>query len=205
MPRSTRRALGVIFFIMLMDIIGLTILYPVVPYIVQRYSPEAVMVTLMTVIYAGAQFFAAPALGRLSDRFGRRPILLASIFGSVIGYVIFGIGQALWVLLLSRLIDGITGGNLSTASAYIADVSEPEARPRNFGLVGLAWGLGLVLGPALGGIMSRLSLEAPIFAAAILSTVGVILVYFELPESLPKERRETAPVRLNDLNPFASI
>ena len=124
-PKKSKPALGLIFFIMLMDIIGLSILVPVAPYIVKRYSGDALMVTMLTVIYAGALFFAAPLLGKISDRIGRRPVLLVSVMGSAVGYFIFGIGGALWVLFLSRLIDGITGGNLSTAAAYIADVSSP--------------------------------------------------------------------------------
>src|SRR5437016_878287 len=123
---QTRRALTLIFCIMVMDIIGITILFPVIPYIVRRYSSDALMVTMITVIYAAAQFFAAPLLGKLGDRYGRRPVLLVSVLGSTVGYVIFGVGGALWVLFLSRLIDGFTGGNISTASAYIADVSSPE-------------------------------------------------------------------------------
>jgi len=202
---QTKRALGLIFFIMLMDVVGLTILIPVAPYIVRRYSGDALMVTMLTVIYAAAQFFAAPVLGKLGDRYGRRPVLLVSVFGSAIGYVIFGVGGALWVLFLSRLIDGITGGNMSTASAYIADVSRPEERARNFTLIGMAWGLGLILGPAMGAVFSQISLEAPAFTAAALSLSSVLLGFFLLPESLPREQRETAPMRASDLNPFVSI
>ena len=143
---------------MLMDIVGMSIIFPVAPYIVQRYSSDALMVTLLTVIYAGAQFFAAPALGKISDRVGRRPVLLVSVFGSAIGYFIFGIGGALWVLFLSRLIDGITGGNISTASAYIIDVSKPEERTKNFTLLGMAYGLGFILGPAVGGVLGQWNL-----------------------------------------------
>jgi DHA1 family tetracycline resistance protein-like MFS transporter len=202
---GTRLSLALIFFIMLLDIVGLTILGPVAPYIVRQYSSEALMVTLITVIYAAAQFLAAPLLGKLGDRYGRRPILLISVFGSVVGYVMFGLGGSLWILFLSRLIDGITGGNLSTASAYIADVSKPEERAQNLTLVGMAWGLGLILGPALGGVFSQISLEAPAFCAAGLSSLGVLIGFFLLPESLPKERREVAPIRLKDLNPFVAI
>lgn len=199
------RSLGLIFCIMLMDIMGITLLYPVAPYLVERYSSQALMVTLLTTIYAAAQFFAAPLLGRFSDRYGRRPVLLVSVLGSAAGYLIFGLGGALWVLFLGRLIDGITGGNLSTASAYIADVSTPEERAKNFTLIGIAWSLGLILGPALGGLCAQISIEAPAFAAAALSMLNVLLGYFMLPESLPQERRETTPLRASDLNPFVSI
>lgn len=203
--KTQKRALGVIFFVLLMDVIGITILYPVAPFLVKRYSDEALMVTLLTVIYAAAQFFTAPILGKLGDHYGRRPVLLVSVFGSAIGYVIFGIGGALWILFFSRLIDGITAGNMSTASAYIADVSKPEERPKNFGLIGVAWGIGLVLGPAMGAVFGEIDLAAPAYVAAVLSFFSLVLIFFFLPESLPKEQRENKPIDVNDLNPFISI
>jgi multidrug resistance protein len=203
--KTNNRALGLIFFIMLMDIVGLSILGPVAPYIVKRYSDNALMITMLTVIYAGAMFFAAPIMGKISDRVGRRPVLIISVFGSALGYFIFGIGGALWVLFLARLIDGVTGGNLSTAAAYIADVSKPEERAKNFTLIGMAYGLGFILGPALGGALGQVSLNAPVYAAGIVSLASVALIYFLLPESLPVEKRETAPLKLRDFNPFISI
>jgi len=204
-PKSSRGALGLIFFIMLMDIIGLLVLSPVAPYLVRRYSNAALSVTMITVIYAAAQFFAAPLMGKLGDRYGRRPVLLISILGQGIGYVIFGIGGGLWVLFLARMISGITGGNLSTASAYIADISKPEERAKNFTLIGIAWALGLILGPAVGSVFGTLALEAPAYAAAVLSFLNVLLGFFILPESLPKERRETTPMRFKDFNPIVTI
>jgi multidrug resistance protein len=203
--KSTRPALSLIFLIMLMDIIGLSILGPIAPYIVKRYSDNALMVTMLTIIYAGAQFFAAPAMGKISDRVGRRPVLLVSVFGSAIGYFIFGIGGALWVLFLSRLIDGITGGNLSTAAAYIADVSQPEERAKNFTLMGMAFGIGFILGPALGGALGQISLDAPLFAAGLVSLLSVGMIFFRLPESLPAGKRESQPIHLGDFNPFNAI
>ncbi|HVU10286.1 MAG TPA: MFS transporter [Phototrophicaceae bacterium] len=202
---SNRRALAVIFFVMLMDIMGLSFLWPVAPFIVARYSDSALMVTMLTVIYAAAQFFAAPLFGKLGDRYGRRPILLISVVGSIIGYLIFGLAGSLWVLFISRVIDGISGGNLSTASAYIADVSRPETMAQNFALVGLAWSLGLILGPAIGGFFSQFGLNAPVFAAAGFSAIELALAYFLLPESLAKDKRETEPIRGKDLNPLVSI
>src|SRR5512138_1724072 len=176
-PQTTKRVLRIIFFIMLMDIIGMSILFPVAPYIVQRYSRDALMVTMLTVIYAGAQFFAAPALGKISDRVGRRPVLLVSVFGSAIGYFVFGMGGALSVLFLARLIDGITGGNLSTASAYIIDVSKPEERAQNFTLLGIAYGVGFILGPALGSVLGQWNLNAPDYATDLIFLASTALVY----------------------------
>jgi len=203
--RAKKRALTLIFVIMLMDIVGLSILFPVAPFIVSRYSHDAINVTLLTVIYAAAQFISAPILGKLSDRVGRKPVLLLSVFGSAIGFFVFGIGGALWVLFLARLIDGITAGNLSTASAYIADISKPEERAQNFTLIGMAFGFGFILGPALGGLLGQISLDAPAFAAGIIALVSVALIYVALPESLPQTQRETSPIRPSDLNPLASI
>jgi MFS transporter, DHA1 family, tetracycline resistance protein len=203
--RSVKRSLSLIFSIMLMDIVGITLLSPVAPFIVQKYSPEALMVTMITILYAAGQFIAAPLMGKLGDRYGRRPVLLISLVGQGIGYVIFALGGNLWILFLGRLIGGITGGNLSTATAYIADVSKPEERAKNFALIGLAWSLGLIMGPAAGGAFSQFGLTTPAFIAAGLSFVNVLLGFFILPESLPRERRETTPMRLRDYNPIISI
>lgn len=204
-PRAKRGSLALIFCILLMDIVGLTLLSPVAPYIVRQYSPLALMVTMITIIYAGAQFLAAPLMGKLGDRFGRRPVLLISLVGQAIGYLIFGLAGSLGVLFIARLIGGITGGNMSTATAYIADISRPEERTRNFGLIGFAWGFGLILGPAIGGVLGQISLVAPAFMAAFLSMVNVILGIFLLPESLPRERRVSQSLSLADFNPIVSI
>jgi MFS transporter, DHA1 family, tetracycline resistance protein len=203
--RATRRALTLVFGILLLDVVGLSLLYPVAAYVVRRYGGDALTVTALTAVYAGAQLVAAPALGKLGDRYGRRPVLLVSLSGSAAGYVLFGVGGALWVLFLARLLDGITAGNQSTAAAYIADVSTPEVRAQHFTLIGTAWGLGLILGPALGATLGQIDLAAPAFAAAALSVAGVLLGLVLLPESLPPERRETTPLRPRDLDPFGSI
>ncbi len=203
--QTPRRALTFVFGVAVLDLLGLTLLLPVIPFLVQQYEAGAVYVTLMTVIYAAAQFLAAPLLGRLSDRYGRKPVLLICLLGSAIGYFLFGIGGALWVLLLSRLIDGVTGGNMSIVSAYIADVTPPEERAKNFGLVGMAFGIGFIFGPAIGGALSQISLAAPAFAAGTLSLLAALAGLTLLPESLPPARRAGGKITAGDINPFASI
>jgi len=202
---AKKRALAQILFVMLMDIIGLTILLPVAPTIVARYTTDALTITLLSGIYAAASFVAAPAMGNISDRVGRRPVLLISVFGSAIGYFIFGIGGSLWVLFLGRLIDGVTGGNFSTATAYIADVSKPEERAKNFALIGIAFGVGFVLGPALSAIVSLVSVNAPAYVAGVLALISFGMMIFMLPESLPPERRNHEPLTLSSFNPLVSI
>lgn len=201
----TNTALMLIFLILLLDVIGISILYPVAAYIVRRYSDDALMVTMLSVLYAAAQFFAAPLLGKLGDRYGRRPVLLLSLFGSALGYLIFGVGGALWVLFLSRLIDGITAGNQSVAAAYIADVSTPTTSAQNFTLIGMAWGVGLVVGPALGAALGQVSLVAPAWVAAGLTLASLILSYYWLPESLPVDQRRATALVISDFNPLVAI
>ena len=138
---------------------------------------------------------AAPLMGKLGDRYGRRPVLLISLLGQALGYVIFGLGGSLWVLYLGRVIGGITGGNISTASAYIADISKPEERAKNFTLIGIAWSLGLIIGPAAGAALGQISLNAPAFVAAGVLVLNVLVSFFLLPESLPKEHRNPAPLQ----------
>lgn len=202
---NQRRSLTLIFIIMMMDVIGITLLMPVAPTIILRYSSSAIMVTMVSVVYAGGQFIASPILGKFGDRFGRRPVLLVSLLGQAAGYFMFYLGGSLWMLLLGRLVGGITSGNLSTSNAYIVDVSKPEERAKNFGIPNVAWSLGLILGPALGGIFGQLSLETPALIAGLITLVNTVMCYFLLPESLPVEKREKRPMQLNDYNPIASI
>ena len=203
--KVSKKILAFLFSIVLFDFIGLTILITVQTFIVKEYNTTALAVTLLTVLYAAAQFIAAPLLGKLSDRYGRRPILLFSLFGSAVGYFIFGIGGALWVLYISRLIDGFTGGNVSIANAYITDVSSEENRTQSLGIIGAAFGLGLIIGPVIGGLLSQISLSAPVYVAGMFSLIATIVGFFILPESLPKNKRETIKLVRKDLNPLSSI
>ena len=201
-PRANRRALTFIFVTILLDIIGAGIMMPVVPYIVRPYSASALTIGLLAVAYSVAQFFAAPLLGAISDRHGRRPVLVISLFGAAIGYSLFGVGGALWIFFLSRIIAGFTGGNLTAAQAYIADVSGPEDRAKNFGLVGAAFGIGFILGPSLGGVLAKISLTAPAWAAGGVALTTATFGWFVLPESLAPALRRAHPLHIGDFNPF---
>jgi DHA1 family tetracycline resistance protein-like MFS transporter len=139
------------------------------------------------------QLVGAPLLGRLSDRFGRRPVLLLSIFGTFLGFMLLGFATTLWMLFASRIIDGLTGGNLSVAQAYISDVTDPKDRAKGLGLIGAAFGLGFIIGPATGGVLSQWGYAVPAFVAAGLAFINLLLVFFWLPESLTPEKRTLLP------------
>ena len=197
--------LAVIFLIAFLDLLGVGILVPVFPFVVRQFQNDAMAVGLMSVAFSAAQFFATPILGVLSDRFGRRPVLVISLAGTAFGYFLFGWAGALWLLYLSRIIDGVTGGNISTAQAYIADITPPEQRAKNFGLIGAAFGLGFIVGPALGGLLSNVSLVAPAFAAGALSLVTLAATWFFLPESHPLSKRGARITDWRQLDPLRQI
>ena len=188
---------------------GVGILNPLYPFIVSKYVAQKDAALAVAVVYMAFplfQFIAVPTLGALSDRYGRRPVLLISLLGSAAGYLIFGIGGALWVLFLGRLIDGATGGNLATIFAYAADITPPAERTRFFGMLGAVAGMGFVIGPAVGGAIYSLTgtLGAPLYAAAAVTLANAIWGYFVMPESLPAEKRDLQ-ITLARLNPFSQL
>lgn len=191
-----------------LNTMGFGLFMPILLFIVQPYvqNPRDLAATVgwLTASYAICQFLAAPGLGLLSDRFGRRPILLLCLLGSAIGYVLFGIGGALWVLFLGRIIDGLTGGNISILFAYVGDTIAPEERGKFFGRLGAILGVGFILGPAIGGLAAKLSLQTPVFLAAGITVANLVIGYVALPESLSHKHRATH-LRLVDLNPFATL
>lgn len=199
-----------ILFTGFLSILGVGIIIPVIPFIVQQYVPAhktnevALYVGLLISIYSLCQFFAAPVLGAVSDKYGRRPILLLCLLGSAIGYILFGIGGSLWVLFLARIIDGLTGGDISIAMAYIADVTKPQERGKYFGIAGAMVGLGFIIGPTLGGLVSFVSLSAPLYLAASLTVINMLYGYFILPESLKKKHR-MPDFSVKHLNPFTQL
>jgi MFS family permease len=179
----------VIFLTVFIDLVGFGIVIPVLPLYAEHFHATPVAIGWLTGIYSGMQILFMPILGRLSDRLGRRPILLVSLIGTAFGFVLMGAATALPLLFVARIIDGATGGNISTAQAYIADVSTPETRSRAMGLIGAAFGLGFTFGPMIGGILSRISYGAPFYFAAALAGGNAVLLYFILPESLSPELR----------------
>lgn len=200
-----RRTLIFVFLTVFLDLLGAGILIPIMPYLVRQFRSDAFTVGLLSVSFSAAQFVAAPILGALSDRIGRRPVLLFSIVGSAFGYFLFGWAGSLWVMFVARLIDGVTGGNISTAMAAIADVSRAEDRAKNFGLIGMAFGLGFIIGPALGGILSKISLQAPAFGAGFIALATGCFGFFFFPETLPKDKRRQGGASTMEINPFRCV
>lgn len=191
--------------------IGFSIITPVIPFLVQPYvsneGEQAIVVTLLMSVYAICVFFAAPALGALSDKYGRRPVLIVCLLGSAIGYLIFGIGGALWILFAGRIIEGITGGDISTIFAYFGDIIPPEKRTKYFGWMSAVVGVGTVIGPTLGGVLSKFGYSVPMYFGAIITLLNVAYGFFFMPESLDKNNRlkEITFVRLNPFTQLANI
>jgi DHA1 family tetracycline resistance protein-like MFS transporter len=188
--------------------LGFSIITPVVPFLVKPYTnnpgEQAIIVTLLTSVYALCVFFAAPVIGALSDKYGRRPLLLVCLLGSAIGYLVFGIGGALWVLFAGRIIEGITGGSISTIFAYFADIIPREQRTKYFGWISAVVGVGTIIGPTVGGLLARFGYTVPMYFGAIITLLNVAYGYFFMPESLSKNNR-LKEITLVRLNPFSQL
>ncbi|MDB2060195.1 MFS transporter [Clostridium perfringens] len=187
---------------------GFSIISPVVPFLVEPYVSnayeQAFFVTLLTSVYAICVFFVAPGLGALSDRYGRRPILLICLLGSSIGYLIFGIGGSIWVLFLGRVIDGVTGGSISTIFAYFADITPKEERTKYFGWISAIAGIGAAIGPTLGGVLAKFGYAVPMYFGAIITLLNFIYGILYMPESLHENNR-FKKITLVRLNPFTQL
>src|SRR5438552_7576676 len=174
-----------IFLIVLVDVLGLTIILPLLPFYAESLGATPAVVGMLVSTYALCQLIAGPPLGHLSDRVGRRPVLLVSQIGTCVGFLILASAHSLWMVFLARVIDGLTAGNLTVAQAYISDVTEPENRAKSFGMIGIAFGLGFLVGPAVSGYLAQFSNVYPILAAAGLSFTSIMCTYFLLPPVVP--------------------
>lgn len=181
--------LGTVFFTVFLDLIGFGILIPIQPFYAESFGARPAMVTLLSASFSLMQFLFAPLVGRISDRVGRRPVMLATIAVNALGYLLFGLAHSLPMLFLARITCGLGSANIATAQAIIADSTTPETRAKGMGMIGAAFGLGFVLGPAIGGVFSQWGLAVPALVASGLSTLNLALAFFRLPETLPPDVR----------------
>ena len=192
---TTKRAqLGIIFLTIFIDLVGFGIVIPVLPRYAEHFGASPWQIGWLVGIFSLAQFICSPLWGQLSDRIGRKPVLIISTIGTALGFFMMGWANTLFILFVARLIDGISGGNIGTAQAYIADISAPEERSKRMGLIGAAFGLGFIFGPAIGGwTATHYGWGAPMLVAGVMAVVNAILVMAILPESLPPEKRQKGP------------
>lgn len=209
MKKSKKEAaIGFIFITLLIDVTGLGIIIPVVPKLIAELihgdiSEAAKYGGWLTFAYAITQFICAPIVGNLSDKYGRRPVLLLSLFGFSLDYLLLAFAPTITWLFIGRIIAGITGASITTASAYIADVSTPENRAKNYGVIGAAFGLGFIIGPVIGGLLGQYGARVPFYAAAVLCMLNFIYGYFILPESLSKNHRREFDIKR--ANPIGAL
>ena len=189
MPKPVRRQLLLIFGFVFLDLLGYSLILPLLPYYAGAFGATLTLVGLLGTVNALGQLVAAPVVGRLSDRYGRRPLLIFSLAGTVVSFLLLGLARSLAVIFLSRALDGLVGGNTSLARAYISDVTDEKNRARGLGLIGAAFGLGFVIGPALGGFLSRYGYDVPALVAAGLSAINLLAMILWLPESTTPEMR----------------
>lgn len=208
MASNRSAAISFIFITLLIDVTGIGLIIPVVPGLIEKLTHGTISDASrysgwLAFAYATMQFLFAPLLGNLSDRYGRRPVLLLSLLGLGIDYIFLSLASSITWLFIGRIIAGIAGASFTTATAYIADISTPQNRAQNFGMVGAAFGLGFILGPVIGGFLGELGVRIPFIVAAILSLLNCIYGYFVLPESLTRENRR--PFEWKRIIPIASL
>lgn len=182
-----------IFLIVAVDVLGLTIMIPLLPFYAEKLGATPTEVGLLIGVYAACQLISGPLLGRASDFTGRKPLLIVSQIGTFIGFLVLAFAPSLWVVFVARVIDGSTAGNLSLAQAYISDVTRPEERAKSFGVIGIAFGMGFLIGPAISGYLAKFDYRLPIFAAAALSATSILATTFLLPSARTSAADPNAP------------
>src|SRR5437773_8425418 len=174
------RPLLIIFLTIFVNLVGFGIIIPLLPFYAGTFGASPLTIGLLFAVFSLCQLVAAPALGDLSDRYGRRPVLIFSLAGTVVSFVMLAMAHSIAMLFAARMVDGLSGGNISTARAYVADITEPKDRARAYGILGAAFGLGFIFGPALSGLLAKVSYTAPIWAAAALTAVATLMALFWL-------------------------
>ncbi len=190
---ARRSSLSVIFVTVFVDLLGFGIVLPLLPYYAREFHASAVAAGALIAVYSAMQFLCAPLWGRLSDRIGRRPVILVSLAGSTVSYLLFGLANGIVLLFVSRILAGVGGANIPVAQAFIADVTSEEERAKGMGLIGAAFGLGFVFGPVIGGLLAHYGHHAPGLAAATICGLNLFAAFWRLPESLPAEGRRRTP------------
>jgi DHA1 family tetracycline resistance protein-like MFS transporter len=189
------RPLLIIFLTIFVNLVGFGIIIPLLPFYAETFGASPLTIGLLFAVFSLAQLIASPTLGDLSDRYGRRPVLIFSLAGTVLSFVMLALADSIAMLFVARIVDGLSGGNISTARAYVADITEPKDRARAYGILGAAFGLGFIFGPALSGVLSRVSYTAPIWAAAAITVVATVMAWLWLPETVHRVHAGTG-------NPF---
>jgi len=191
------RPLPILFVYVVIELLGFSLILPLLPYYAQTFGATPVVIGLLGTSNALAQFVGAPLVGRFSDRYGRRPLIILGISASLVGFVMLGLAQSTAMVFASRIIDGLLGGNIALAQAYITDVTDEENRARGLGIIGAAFGIGFIVGPAIGGLLSQWGYAVPALASAALCAVNLVWVLISLPESLTPERRQALAAKPN--------
>jgi DHA1 family tetracycline resistance protein-like MFS transporter len=178
------RPLLIIFLTIFVNLVGFGIIIPLLPFYAETFGASPLVIGLLFAVFSLCQLGAAPALGDWSDKYGRRPVLIFSLLGTVVSFVMLALAHSITMLFLARIVDGLSGGNISTARAYVADITQPKDRARAYGLIGAAFGLGFIFGPALSGVLAKVSYTAPIWAAAAITLVATTMAWLWLPETV---------------------